>query len=198
MTDADFLFFIAPSTPQLFAPQQSTPQPFIQQSAPQQFGSHLTRFSNQGTATSSVTSGSDTNAEDADGDYSNEPQVNLMGNAGEEGEDLVLMTRARALVFKPAPGPGWGTQGVGALRVLVNQAEGRARLVLRAEPSGKVVLNTAIQKAINYTVSENSVQFVVARPDGSSMDMWALRVKTKEAAAELGKALNSAKSSVRA
>lgn len=137
---------------------------------------------------SAPASNEDTAGEDTDGqDYSNDPQVNLVGNAGEENEDVAFVTRARALKYKQPS--GWETQGVGPLRVLKNREAGRARLVLRADPSGKVVLNTAIQKAIDYKVANNSIQFIVPRADGSGVDPWALRVKTKEDAAELGKAL---------
>lgn len=150
---------------------------------------------NPATTSSVPASNEDTGAEDTDGqDCSNDPQVNLVGNAGEENEDVAFETRARALKYQQPS--GWQTQGVGPLRVLKNQQAGRARLVLRADPSGKVVLNTAIQKAINYKVENNSIHFIVPRADGSGVDPWALRVKTKEAATELGKALAEVKESL--
>jgi hypothetical protein len=191
---ADFLSFVVSN----FEPpgeSQNTQWAFAQKPALQPFGAHLTSFSDPGTASSSVASGSDTNADDTVAEVSNDPQVNLMGNAGEEGEDLVLMIRSRALKLSKS---GWETKGLGALRVLVNKTDGRARVVLRAEPGGNVVLNSAIHKSIDYTVSNTSVQFAAPLPNGSGMELWALRVKTKEAAAELGAAMNNAKSFVKA
>jgi hypothetical protein len=189
--DADLLFFVAPNLPS----SHSTSQLFGRTSTLQPFGAHLTSFSNPGTASPSLASGSDTNADDTDGE-SNDPQVDLMGNTGEEGEDLILMTRSRALKLNKES--GWETKGLGALRVLVNKTEGRARVILRAEPSGNVVLNAAIHKSIEYTVLNTSVQFAVPLPNGSGVDLWALRVKTKDAAAELGHAMNTAKGFVKA
>ncbi|KAL1962162.1 hypothetical protein VTN77DRAFT_508 [Rasamsonia byssochlamydoides] len=175
-----------------------TPKPFSSL-----FGGPSGAAANEGTAASGTVasapaSNEDTGAEDTDGaekDYSNDPQVDLVGNAGEENEDVVFVTRARALKYQQKS--GWETQGVGPLRVLKHRQEGRARLVLRADPSGKVVLNTAIQKAIDYKVSNNSIQFGVPRADGSGLDPWALRVKTKEDAEKLGKALEDVKRSLR-
>ena len=142
----------------------------------------------------SGTSTANTDAEDTDADTTNDPQINLVGNAGEEDEDLLHTVRSRALKFQNNT---WEVQGVGQLRVLFNKATGRARIVLRTEPAGKVVLNSAIHKAINYKVQGSSVQFVVPRATGDGADSWALRVKTKEAAAELGEALTKAKESLK-
>lgn len=142
----------------------------------------------------SGTSTANTDAEDTDADTTNDPQINLVGNAGEEDEDVLHTVRSRALKFQNNT---WEVQGVGQLRVLLNKATGRARIVLRTEPAGKVVLNSAIHKAINYKVQGSSVQFVVPRVAGDGADSWALRVKTKEMAAELGEALTKAKESLK-
>lgn len=123
---------------------------------------------------------SDTGADESgDGDAApNDPQLNLAhSRAGEEEEDIVMETRARAL--KLAPGTGWESQGVGVLRILKHQKTSRSRVILRADPSGKVVLNASLMKQIKYTASGNNVQFLVPKAEGAP-EQWALRVKKEE------------------
>ncbi|KAL2002798.1 hypothetical protein VTN02DRAFT_5900 [Thermoascus thermophilus] len=123
---------------------------------------------------------SDTGADESgDGDAApNDPQLNLaQSRAGEEEEDIVMETRARAL--KLVPGAGWESQGVGVLRILKHQKTSRSRVILRADPSGKVVLNASLMKQIKYTASGNNVQFLVPKAEGAP-EQWALRVKKEE------------------
>lgn len=169
------------------APKPAASSPFGGLAIPKP-ASHLL----SATATPSVTS--DSNAEDTDTDTLKDAQLNLMSNAGEEGEDCIFNGRAKGLksVEAKAGEKTWETQGVGALRVLVNKETKRARILLRAEPSGRAVLNTAINRAIDYKVQGTSCQFLVPREDGSGMDLWVLRIK-KEAAEELENALKTAK-----
>ncbi|QKX63315.1 uncharacterized protein TRUGW13939_10485 [Talaromyces rugulosus] len=178
------------SGPSLFAPKPSTPNPFGGLAIPKP-ASHLL----SATATPSVTS--DSNADDTDTDTYKDTQLNLMSNAGEEGEDCIFNGRAKGLKSVEAKvgeksEKSWETQGVGALRILVNRDTKRARILLRAEPSGRAVLNTSINRAIDYKIQGTSCQFLVPREDGSGMDLWTLRIK-KEAAEELEAALKSAK-----
>lgn len=118
------------------------------------------------------------------------PQADLSrGGAGEEDEDVLMEIRGRGLKLKPHQ--GWDSQGVGFVRVLKNRTTSRSRILLRADPSGNVVLNASLMKAIKYTVSGTSVQFTVPKPDGS-MEQWAIRVK-KEDAERLGSTMEDAK-----
>ncbi|GIK05915.1 hypothetical protein Aspvir_010029 [Aspergillus viridinutans] len=136
---------------------------------------------------------SDTGAEESvDGEAAESlPQVDLArSRAGEEDEDIVIETRARALQIKP--GAGWESQGVGYLRVLKNRNTSRSRIILRADPSGKVVLNTALLKDIKYTINANSVQFLVPQAEGAP-EQWAVRVKGKEEAERLHSAIKKSK-----
>ncbi|GIJ92276.1 hypothetical protein Asppvi_011253 [Aspergillus pseudoviridinutans] len=136
---------------------------------------------------------SDTGAEESvDGEASESlPQVDLArSRAGEEDEDIVIETRARALKIKS--GAGWESQGVGYLRVLKNRNTSRSRIILRADPSGKVVLNAALLKDIKYTINANSVQFLVPQAEGAP-EQWAVRVKGKEEAERLHSAIEESK-----
>ncbi|KAL2869826.1 RanBP1 domain protein [Aspergillus lucknowensis] len=115
------------------------------------------------------------------------PQVDLArGGAGEENEDLVFEARARALKFttiEPPPDSPpntpkgtWDSQGVGYIRILKDRTTSRGRMLLRADPSGKVVLNASLFKEIEYTICGNSVQFLNPQPSGRPVK-WAIRVR---------------------
>ncbi|KAL4908388.1 hypothetical protein BDW74DRAFT_100290 [Aspergillus multicolor] len=138
----------------------------------------LTSASQSRASTPGMTS--DTGAEDsADGDIpKNEPQVDLArGGAGEEDEDVVIETRARGL--KMVDG-AWVSQGLGFLRILKNRTTSRSRILLRADPSGNVVLNTHLMKEIKYTLTKTNIQFLVPQAEGAP-EMWALRLKAPDA-----------------
>ncbi|KAL4780599.1 hypothetical protein BJX76DRAFT_360724 [Aspergillus varians] len=134
---------------------------------------------------------SDTGAESTDGDAPEAlPQVDLArGGAGEENEDVVIETRARGLKWKDG---SWDSQGVGYLRILKNQTTSRSRVLLRADPSGNVVLNALLMKEIKYTVNGNSIQFLVPQADGPP-ETWALRFKPGDAS-KIGTAMEENKS----
>ncbi|KAE8324652.1 hypothetical protein BDV39DRAFT_195013 [Aspergillus sergii] len=135
---------------------------------------------------------SDTGAEESgDGDAAEAlPQANLaQSRAGEENEDIVIETRARGLKLTK---DGWNSQGVGFLRVLKDRTTSRGRVILRADPSGKIVLNASLIKQFTYTVKGTSVHFLVPQADGPP-EQWAIRVK-KEEAERLGTAMEETKS----
>ncbi|RMZ40362.1 hypothetical protein AFCA_003428 [Aspergillus flavus] len=134
---------------------------------------------------------SDTGAEESgDGDAAEAlPQANLaQSRAGEENEDVVIETRARGLKLTK---DGWNSQGVGFLRVLKDRTTSRGRVILRADPSGKIVLNASLIKQLSYTVKGTSVHFLVPQADGPP-EQWAIRVK-KEEAERLGTAMEETK-----
>lgn len=120
-----------------------------------------------------------------------------MTNAGEEDEDCIYEVRSKGvkLVEKTADNGNtqkiWETQGLGPLRVLVNRETKRARLLLRADPSGKAVLNTSISRQIEYKLQPGACSFPVPRADGG-VDLWSVRFK-KEFTAEVENAVKTAK-----
>lgn len=98
-------------------------------------------------------------------------------NAGEEEETVVLECRARA--FKLTT--GWVSQGTGTIRLLKHPGTNRARIVLRADPGGNVILNTLLKKELDYARTSNSVQFMVPQADAKP-EQWAIRVKAESIA----------------
>lgn len=160
----------------------------------QQTSSVFSSAANSATPSSASTPGASSDAakESADGDAAEAlPQVDLArGGAGEEDEDVLMETRARGLKLKPKE--GWDSQGVGFVKILKNRKTSRSRALLRADPSGNIVLNTVLMKDIKYSVSGTNVQFTVPQPDGN-MELWALRVK-KDEVDRLGSTMEEAKS----
>lgn len=100
----------------------------------------------------------------------------------------MIETRARGLKLTK---DGWNSQGVGFLRVLKDRTTSRGRVILRADPSGKIVLNASLIKQLDYTVKGTSVHFLVPQVDGPP-EQWAIRVK-KEEAERLGTAMEETK-----
>lgn len=95
-------------------------------------------------------------------------------NAGEEEETVVFECRARA--FKLTT--GWVSQGTGVVRLLKHPGTGRARVVLRADPGGNIILNTLLKKELDYARTSNSMQFMVPQAEGKP-EQWAVRVKAE-------------------
>ncbi|KAI1930510.1 hypothetical protein LOZ65_001499 [Ophidiomyces ophidiicola] len=117
------------------------------------------------------------------------PQVDLTkGGAGEEDEDVKFEVRARGLKLNEG---AWEIKGLGALRILKNRKSGRSRMLLRASPSGGVILNSLLFPEVEYRQRGNSVKFLV--PTSQKPEQWALTVRTPAMAAELSSAMEGCK-----
>lgn len=118
------------------------------------------------------------------------PQVDLSSQgAGEEEEESIYEKRAKAyeLVDKQ-----FKVLGVGPLRLLKHKTTGKTRLLLRADGSGRVILNTALKKEITYKAEESQVRVLDIKSDGTPTT-YLLRVKTKADASELSSKLEELK-----
>lgn len=94
-------------------------------------------------------------------------------NPGEEDETVVFEQRAKAFELQEA---NFVSLGVGLLRILKHPGTSRTRMVLRADPSGNVILNTLLKKEFQYTKNRNSVQFDGVTLDGK-LTRFAMKVK---------------------
>ncbi|PGH07556.1 hypothetical protein AJ79_06226 [Helicocarpus griseus UAMH5409] len=137
---------------------------------------------------------SDNGADEAE-DATPDAQVDLLrGGQGEENEDEVFEVRAKAFKLQPPPGeevPKWEVQGVGLLRILKHKTTGRSRVLLRADPSGRVILNSLLVPQIKYTQARTAVQFLV--PKDPKPESWSVRVKKETEAADLAAAMEKHK-----
>ncbi|KAL9103240.1 MAG: hypothetical protein Q9163_001691 [Psora crenata] len=114
-------------------------------------------------------------AEGTDDSAEKQNQLDLMSDrAGEEDEDVLFEVKAKGLRYDVET-KQWISKGVGPLRVLKHRETGKPRIVLRAEPSGRVVINSGFVKEGSY---ENLGCKTVAAPiiaDGQ-LGPWRLRV----------------------
>ena len=167
------------------------------------------------TATSRATSpGASTGAESAnEGNDDNTPpeaQIDLANTrAGEEDEDILFEVKAKALEYdrdpakvdkdnitkeKISPPEEWLVRGVGSLRVLKHRETGKTRMILRAGPGGKIILNTALMSGTNYKLArDKSVMFMAATKAGT-LAKWTITVGKKDDATRLANILEQNKS----
>lgn len=121
----------------------------------------------------------------------NDPQTDLGGpGPGEENEDSVYEKRSKA--FELVDG-NQKPLGLGTLRVLVHKDTKKARALLRAEGSGRVLLNVPIRDAFNYKSNAKTVRVLDVKPGNDSPTIYTLMVKTEGDASELAAKLEEIK-----
>ncbi|RDW62658.1 hypothetical protein BP5796_10960 [Coleophoma crateriformis] len=132
-----------------------------------------------------------------DPDAERHEQIDLTkGGPGEEHEDCIHEVRAKALKFTPSDaGNPWSTKGLGPLRVLQHKETKATRVLLRADPSGTIVLNKGILAGVEYAAKGKTLKFLCTSDSGSGLETWMLQVKTPESAIALAEVLESNKSS---
>ena len=163
-------------------------------------GSVLSSAATSRASTPGLTTGEESNAESATGEddaMAAEEQLDLStANAGEEKEEVLMQVRAKASMFNPEGTDKdknqWITKGLGELKVLKNEEDGTSRVLMRADGSGKVLLNTTLLPEAKYdTASTKSVNLAVATDKG--VQRCVLLVKKPEDAMELAKVLTENK-----
>ena len=178
-------------------PETSQPRQGSLAAAP---GSVLSSAATSRATTPGLTTGEESNAESTTGEGDAMPaeeQLDLSNaNAGEEKEKILMQVRAKASMFNPegteTDKNQWITKGLGELKVLRSDENGKTRVLMRADGSGKVLLNTALLPDAKYdTVSAKSVNLAVATEKG--VQRYVLLVKKPEDATELAKVLTENK-----
>ena len=150
--------------------------------------------------------------QNADGDEAPQEQISLTeGGPGEEGEDVVLEVRAKALRLTQAKdetdseSPSgkdnngkakspWKLMGVGPLRLLKDKETGMVRLLLRVL-RGDVALNKRVLPDFTYKPEPGGkyVKLTTSDDKGTGLETWMIQLKTKEQATELADALEKHK-----
>jgi hypothetical protein len=138
---------------------------------------------------------------DADPDAERHEQIDLTaGGPGEEEEEVVHEVRAKALKFSSkADGDnsaGWDTKGVGPLRILKHKETKASRILMRADPSGTIVLNKNILGQVKYESNGKTLKLLTASDAGKGLETWMLQVKTPEFAEKLAEVLEENKASL--
>jgi hypothetical protein len=144
------------------------------------------------------TTDGESNNENIDPEADHHEQIDLTsGGPGEENEEVLHQVRAKALKFEPSKDAGgksdWVVKGLGPLRLLKNKETGSSRVLLRADPSGTIVLNKGILGNVTYTASGKTLKLLTAGEGGQGLETWLLQVKTPAAAEELAGVLEANK-----
>ncbi|KAK9356905.1 hypothetical protein V1523DRAFT_430276 [Lipomyces doorenjongii] len=129
-----------------------------------------------------------------------EKQINLSAEKGpgEEEEDVVLEGRTKVFQFKTAAEQkaeakdgkktdiqdGFVTIGLGPYRVLTHQKTTKTRILVRADGSGRVILNIGLRKNVEYSATDTSVRILDFIEGGKGVT-YLLKVKTKADAEKL-------------
>ena len=152
-------------------------------------------FSSRATSPGATTgeSATESGAEGADDATQKDEQANLISErAGEENEDVLHEVRAKGLRYD-VDIKMWVSKGVGPLRILKHRETGKRRILLRADPSGKIAINSGFLKEGKYEhIGCNTVRAMLASEDGS-IGTWHLRTKDNEDGKRLSEVLNENK-----
>ncbi len=158
--------------------------------------------SNNGSNTTSratspgATTGESANESNADGEdekAEKQEQIDLTSRGpGEEDEDVVFQVKAKALKYDSASST-WPSKGVGPLRVLKNQESHMTRVLLRQDPSGRIVLNFALSKSFTYESSQSKLVRVPFVGESGKIETWMIKVGNDDDAKRLASALEENK-----
>lgn len=140
-------------------------------------------------------SAAESNAEGAEDGSEKHEQLNLADKGpGEEDEDILFAVKAKAMIFESSD-KGWVTRGVGKLRVLKHRDTAKTRVLMKQDPSGKIILNAALLSTMKYEhMQSKSVKLGVAS-DVGKLVTWLIRTGKDEDAVELARILEENKSS---
>ena len=113
---------------------------------------------------------------------------------GEEDETSTYTKRAKLMLFdaqnKETP---YTNKGLGELKVLKNKNTGKTRVLLRADGSSRVLLNSLISKEIKYDKLGNGSMVRVPVVGASGLETYVVRVKTPADGDELLSAIEAGK-----
>lgn len=145
-------------------------------------------------ATTAGESANDSTADGEDDAAGRDEQIDLTsGGPGEEDEDILFEVKAKALSFD-SDKKTWASKGIGLFRVLKHRESGKARMLLRQETIGRIVLNAALLSAMKYEYTNNkSVKMAVASDNGK-LATWMIRVGKDDDAQKLASVLEENKS----
>lgn len=130
---------------------------------------------------------------EGDPDAEHHDQINLTaGGPGEENEEVLYEVRAKAQKYLGAE-EGWMTKGLGPLRILKHKDTKATRILLRADPSGSIVMNKGLVEQFTYEPNGKTVKVLTTGEDGKALETWLLQVKTAESAKKLAEVLESNK-----
>lgn len=128
----------------------------------------------------------------AEEEQDQEEQLDLTKGPGEEDEDTLFEVRAKAMTSDKET-KNWIGKGVGPLRILKHSETGKTRILMRQDPSGKIVINAALLSSIEYKYATPKSVMVAVAADTGTLVKYLIRVGKDEDAKELAKILEGNK-----
>ncbi|MCJ1372711.1 hypothetical protein MMC20_003936 [Loxospora ochrophaea] len=143
--------------------------------------------------TTGAESANDSSAEGPAEVFEHHEQINLTaGGPGEEDEDVIFNVRAKASEFD-SENKNWISRGLGYFRILKHKYTKKTRALMRQDPSGRVVINSALMSGMKYEcVQEKAVKMGVATDQGT-LATFILRVGRREDAERLASLMEAEK-----
>lgn len=115
----------------------------------------------------------------------------MLARPGEENEDVLFEVKAKAMIYDAASegDSKWIVKGIGPLRVMKHRVTGSTRLLLRAEPSGRITVNAGLLKDMTYeSTSAKAIRVPIANGTGK-IDVYTFKVAKDDDAKELARIL---------
>ena len=165
------------------------PKPFTNSLAPP---SNITsRATSPGLTTGESANESAADAEEEGGEKHEQLDLTA-GGPGEEDEDVVYEVRARTSKYDDTK-KEWITQGLGPLRILKNRETGNTRILMRQDPSGRVLINSAIHGEMNYKAESKSIARIPMMGPSGKFEPWIVKVGKNSDAIEMAAKLEECK-----
>ena len=144
-------------------------------------------------ASSNADSVSESGADGAEHEAEKQAQIDLTSaGPGEEKETKLFEVKGRAFEFD-ASKKGWLPKGVGVIRVLKNPDSGKTRILMRQEPSGKIILNAGLLSEIEYKHKRPRTVELAIATDSGKLVSYTIRVANDDDGAKLAKILEENK-----
>lgn len=135
------------------------------------------------TSTPAVASSTPSAVESTDEEHSNEPQSTDLSVQGPGEENEEPMYEKKAKVYEVKDGAP-ESLGVGILRVLTHKDTKKTRVLVRADGSGRVIINVLLRQQLTYTATGTQVKIIDFKSDGSPTT-YVVRVKTADDGSKL-------------
>ncbi|KAK9466612.1 hypothetical protein V1512DRAFT_238880 [Lipomyces arxii] len=158
----------------------------------------------------SAPTSTNTSAEEGDAEPPMEQiDLSVEKGPGEEDEDVLDTGRTKVFKFKTAADlrkehgsdtdkegkpfkDSFELVGLGNFRVLKHQTTGKTRILVRADGSGRVLINIGLRPSINYSAADGRVRVVDFISSGEGVS-YILKVKTQDMAEKLKDTLEANK-----
>ncbi|KAI5956614.1 hypothetical protein KGF54_001089 [Candida jiufengensis] len=113
--------------------------------------------------------------------------------SGEENEEIKYTIRAKLLEFDANNSDPYNNKGLGDLKILHNKTTDKSRILIRAEGSLRILLNTLISKDIKYDAMGNGSLIRVPVFENGKVVTYVIKVKTADDGKTLLNTINESK-----